>query len=464
MDTTISSLMSSAIPTLADMALKGAVLLALAGLATTALWRASAAMRHLVWSLTMVALLVLPILSAVLPQWRVLPGWPALSFAEGPDGHVAEPAVAHAPAPAKPSTTPMPEGAPAATPEPVAAPMLAQSPVVYADDSASLSKQSRSWRDWLLPFWILGAVLVLVPVVVGRLALWRLCRSAQPMGSGSWTDLLQALAQRLRLRRRVVLLRSDRPVMPMAWGIHRARILLPGESDGWSADRRRLVLLHEMAHVHRWDCLTQFLTNLACAMHWFNPLVWIARRRMITERERACDDLALAAGFEPSDYAQHLLQIASGLCGGLLTSAAAIAMARRSKLEGRLLAVMDAKRNRRALTRMLALVGLILAMGVAVPLAALHWLRYGRKRKTIAWQHCRPATWNSASFFECIHTSRGMRSAPANGAPSMSMSFPCRIPPVHSRQSPRWKAIPSTWSGRKQRSAKRRDNIPRHSC
>ena len=78
MGATISSLMSSAIPTLADVALKGAVLLALAGLATTALWRASAALRHLVWSLTMAGLLALPVLSALLPQWRVLPQWSAV--------------------------------------------------------------------------------------------------------------------------------------------------------------------------------------------------------------------------------------------------------------------------------------------------------------------------------------------------------------------------------------------------
>ena len=87
-----------------------------------------------------------------------------------------------------------------------------------------------------------------LPVVVGRLALWRLSRSARPIGSRSWTELLRTLAQKMRLRRRIILLRSDRPVMPMAWGIRRARILLPSESDGWPVERRRIVLLHEMAH------------------------------------------------------------------------------------------------------------------------------------------------------------------------------------------------------------------------
>jgi hypothetical protein len=175
----------------------------------------------------------------------------------------------------------------------------------------------------------------------------------------------------MRLRRSIILLETDRPVMPMAWGIRRARVLVPAESERWTSERRRAVLLHEIAHVRRRDCLTQFLTNLACAMHWFNPLAWLARRRMVAERERACDDLVLAAGFEPSDYAQHLLQIASSLRAGLLTSGAAIAMARPSKLEGRLLAVLDGKRNRRGLTRSLVLAGLVLTIGIAVPLATL---------------------------------------------------------------------------------------------
>ena len=90
--------------------------------------------------------------------------------------------------------------------------------------------------------------------------------------------------------------------MPMTWGClpavgplpgAGARVLLPAEAEEWPEDRRRAVLLHELAHVKRRDCLSQLIAQLACAVHWFNPLIWLAGHRMLVERERACDDLAL---------------------------------------------------------------------------------------------------------------------------------------------------------------------------
>ena len=74
--------------------------------------------------------------------------------------------------------------------------------------------------------------------------------------------------------------------------------------------RRRLVLLHELAHIRRYDCLTQLVAQAACALHWFNPLVWLAKSRMQSERELACDDLVLGAGTLPSTYAADLLELA----------------------------------------------------------------------------------------------------------------------------------------------------------
>ncbi len=134
--------------------------------------------------------------------------------------------------------------------------------------------------------------------------------------------------------------------MPLTWGWWRPVILLPAQADEWSPERRRVVLLHELAHVKRWDCLTQMMAWLACAVYWFNPLVWVAARRMCIERERACDDLVLDGGCKASDYAAHLVEIARTF--RRVPQVAAIAMARSSRLEGRIAAIVDGSRARRA--------------------------------------------------------------------------------------------------------------------
>src|SRR5207247_9687465 len=113
----------------------------------------------------------------------------------------------------------------------------------------------------------------------------------------------------LRLRIRVELLQSSRGIIPVTWGIHHPRILLPGCADDWSDDRARAVLAHELAHIVRRDWIVHVLAELACAIYWFNPLFWIAKNRVCRESEHAADDVVLGLGVEGTEYAAHLLDI-----------------------------------------------------------------------------------------------------------------------------------------------------------
>jgi beta-lactamase regulating signal transducer with metallopeptidase domain len=344
---------------LADAGLKGVAVLALACLAAGLLRRASAAARHLVWFLAMAGLLVLPVLSLALPAWRVLPTWAGVSLV-GPASAVPEAAVGPA----------AENGADATTPSPGT--FMAASPVVdsVGRDASSAGAAGGGWR-WLLALWAAGAGVALAPLVLGAFSLWRLERSARPITRGPWADLLERLQSDLRVNRRVVLLESDRRTMPMAWGLFRPRLLVPASAADWSAECRRVVLLHELAHVRRWDCLTQFIVRVARGLHWFNPLAWLGAHRATIEHETACDDLVLAGGGDAPRYAEHLLQVASRLPVERVAAAAAIAMARPSKLEGRLLAILDGTRNRRALHAASVALAVVVVAAALVPLATL---------------------------------------------------------------------------------------------
>src|SRR5439155_1479877 len=143
------------------------------------------------------------------------------------------------------------------------------------------------------------------------------------------------------IERPVVLLENAETDVPVTWGIVYPVILLPSTAAQWDEEQRIAVLTHELAHVKRFDALTQLVAQLALALLWFHPLVWMAVRRMRLEREHACDDFVLVAGARPSRYADDLLGLARRLTRPTAPAAAALAMARRSELEGRLLAILD---------------------------------------------------------------------------------------------------------------------------
>jgi hypothetical protein len=158
--------------------------------------------------------------------------------------------------------------------------------------------------------------------------------------------------------------------MPMAFGCANPTVLLPANAEQWPFARRRDVMMHELAHVARRDCLTQLVAQAACALYWFNPLVWIAARALRGERERACDDVVVRAGARPSEYATHLLQVARDLRVPRATSLATVCMARRSQLSDRLLAILDERRNRRTVSRRFAVPAWLVATLILIPAAA----------------------------------------------------------------------------------------------
>jgi TonB family protein len=161
---------------------------------------------------------------------------------------------------------------------------------------------------------------------------------------------------------------SDTVATAMTLGVFRPWILLPREHKLWEPELLRAVLLHELAHIRRRDCLVQWLPNIVCAVHWFNPLVWLARSEMLCESERACDDAVIRSGISGSAFARDLIEIAQSIHskGDSLMSTALT-----TKLERRIARLVDPSANRVPLTAARAILGAAIAVALLVPLAGV---------------------------------------------------------------------------------------------
>jgi TonB family protein len=323
-------------------AFKSIAVLCAAWLMALALRKRSAASRHLVWTAAAAALVALPLLSISLPALRVPTGGllaaaPSITFhadanasGGGPAPRTAAPAARHAaPAPSAP------------------------------------------WRLdlalCLMLLWTAGAAVALAQMLLAYTKLCRIRRAARPYPAPEAT---RSLGRSLGIGRTVEVLETSAGTMPMAFGLRRSTILMPAGAQAWTEERRRMVLLHELAHVRRADGATHLLARVALSLFWWNPLAWSAWRQFLKERERAADDLVLTAGEPAADYAGHLLEVARSLQFAPAASVA-VAMARRSDLEGRLLAILDSAADRTHPGRASAFLAALVAIALVAPLAAL---------------------------------------------------------------------------------------------
>lgn len=370
---------------------KATLLLFLALIASAALRRASAGARHMVWVGALAAVVLLPALSRWMP-WQVvvlpsslgaLAGTPEQWTAQRPitldasrePGVPAEPSATRHDQAAPPGSQRIDVGSAARSSNATATATTARlrSETAHARPEPAESQVSTTSRAvpggvsdtelWLLlsAMWAAGTLALLARLLVGMAGVRRIVRRARPLDATEWMVPLWEVSDRLDLARAPRILCSDRVSMPFACGLIHPTVVLPVEASEWSDDRRRAVLFHELAHVRRRDLFGHTLGRIACAIYWFHPLVWAAARRLRSESERACDDLVLTSGTRASDYAHHLLEIVTGVRNPS-APATALAMARRTEFEGRMLAILDPEQRRTAPGRLQA-AALVIGLG-----------------------------------------------------------------------------------------------------
>jgi TonB family protein len=312
---------------LIDFGVKSVLALSAAFLVAWLMRYASASMRYALWTCALAAVLALPFVLWAGPAWRIDRGVRA--------------------------------GAPAQT---------SVSLVVHARRAAPAPQ----WPEKLpMIVWIGGMIAMLGRVAAGHWRVRSLFGRAETIRDARWLRTAKEVATGVGFKRAVRLRRSTATDVPLSYGLSfgvaRATVLLPGESDSWSDDRRRIVLAHEMIHARRLDSLWGLLEQVALAVNWFNPLAWLAAKEFRKEQERSCDNAVVMAGTPSTVYAAHLVDLARSIA----IPEPALGMAERFDLEGRVHALLDAGRARKAVSRKLCAAMFATALTLMIPLAAV---------------------------------------------------------------------------------------------
>jgi beta-lactamase regulating signal transducer with metallopeptidase domain len=270
---------------------------------------ARAAVRHLLLACTFVALVVLPPASLIVPAFQLEMESAGPVEAVTPTTLIPDTAVTHS--------------------EPLTV------------TTATTESRLPSLKTFLWLVWGLGAALLLLKLSVSLLHLRRIRQRVLPCLEIA--DELRDLLVDSDIRRKVEVLLHDEVEVPFTYGLFRPAILLPSDATRWSEIDLRRVLVHELEHIKRGDWSVQLMARSVCAFYWFQPLVWVAWRRICLEAERSCDD-AVVIRTDHTDYAEQLVNLARRLSGTLATPVPS--MANRSDLSHRISSILNASQPR----------------------------------------------------------------------------------------------------------------------
>jgi len=245
---------------------------------------------------------------------------------------------------------------------------LSMTTTVAANASRLTQMPNEGWNSpsidsVLMTIWAAMALVFIAHQVSG---LWRMAgiiRRARPITDVYVLDLAADVCAQVGCRRRIRLVTSSEIDIPAVFRIFRPVVILPIHSRTWLEDRIKAVLQHELIHVIRLDWPVRIAARFACAIYWFNPLVWWAKRRLDLEQEMACDEEVLSLGSRASSYACHLLGIARTAVHRPALAVAGLEMARRSDLEERIMRILNRSKHRK--------VGLAVILPAAILIAAL---------------------------------------------------------------------------------------------
>jgi beta-lactamase regulating signal transducer with metallopeptidase domain len=212
--------------------------------------------------------------------------------------------------------------------------------------------------DWALAavtMYVLIGLALLLRLCVGLIISLRLLRGSRATGESTGG---------------IEIRESDRVAAPVALGLVRPAIVLPGDWRQWDGARLEAVLAHERSHIHRHDPAVQLISAVHRALLWHSPLSWLLHRRIVRVAEEASDDAAVAVTRDPAFYAEVLLGFLQRGAGR--ANQPGVPMARYGRPEPRIDRILAGRALSRGVTRWSVAAILGLGSPLAYLVAAAH--------------------------------------------------------------------------------------------
>lgn len=320
----VQSLSSIWMDLLGAAAIRILLLAVVAGVLAWVLRRRGAELRHAIWTVLLIAMLGMPLLPSILPPLPVVP----VAWLRGRPAPVRDPLI---PVQTRTVMTVTASGA------------------TFVEQNAAPARLPRLplWPQYLLPVYLLCAGAALLRVVQAVRQAGGLVRRATTVQDEELREVMRTLC--LQQGSGYPLPRvaeSAQAVVPFTAGWQQPVILLPADWRAWDEFKLRAVLAHEMAHVKRGDWLIAMLGAVNRALFWFHPLAWWLERHLAKLAEESCDAAGIAGTGDARRYAGVVLEFAATMAAaGSRLSWAATAMARSSRVGGRIEKILEGSMN-----------------------------------------------------------------------------------------------------------------------
>jgi beta-lactamase regulating signal transducer with metallopeptidase domain len=211
---------------------------------------------------------------------------------------------------------------------------------------------STNWALSLFALWAVIATVLLIRLGFSLRHVSALRRNCYEIDTNAYPSLIE-VANRFaeQQSRGVKLLASNDLSVPTALGFFRPAVVLPTWAlRDLSSDELKLILLHELAHLHRWDDWTNLAQQFVKALFFFHPAVWWIDSRLALEREIACDDMVLEQTANAKIYAASLVSVAEKIVTqkmrmGRTLALAQSALGRMKEVSNRIRQILDTKRE-----------------------------------------------------------------------------------------------------------------------